>query len=66
MDTTYFGRNLGVMVFKDTGGHYLHWKFVKYETIAEYVSGIRYIESQDIKKSKWERKNLKNSLNFIH
>lgn len=49
MDTTYFGRNLGVMVFKDTDGHYLYWKFVKYETIAEYVSGIRYIELQGVK-----------------
>lgn len=49
MDTTYFGRNFGVMVFKDTEGHHLYWKFVKYETIAEYVSGIRYLESQGIR-----------------
>lgn len=49
MDTTYFGHKFGVMVFKDTKGNHLYWKFVKYETIAEYVSGIRYLESQGIK-----------------
>ncbi len=48
MDTTYFGRNFGVMVFQNTKGQYLYWKFVKYETIAGYVDGIKYIESQGI------------------
>jgi hypothetical protein len=48
MDTTYFGRNFGVMVFKSSEGQHLYWKFVKYETIKEYVSGIDYLKSQDI------------------
>ncbi len=46
MDTTYFGRSFGVMVFKDTKGHHLYWKFVKYETIAGYVEGVHYLKEQ--------------------
>lgn len=49
MDTTYFGRNFGVMVFKNTEGQHLYWRFVKYETIAGYVEGINYIRSQGIR-----------------
>lgn len=49
MDTTYFGRDFGVMVFKDTEGHHLYWKFVKYETTSEYVAGVEHLESQGIK-----------------
>lgn len=48
MDTTYFGRNFGVMVFQNTEGQHLYWKFVKYETIAEYVEGINYLRAQGI------------------
>jgi hypothetical protein len=48
MDTTYFGRNFGVMVFKNTAGHHLYWKFVKHETIAGYVEGVNYLESQGV------------------
>ena len=44
MDTTYFGRKFGVMVFRD---HYkkknIYWKFIKHENIKEYVTGIHYI-----------------------
>ena len=47
MDTCYFGRNFGVMVFRD---HYqkvnIYWKFVKHETISDYVSGINYIREK--------------------
>ena len=49
MDTTYFGRDFGVMVFKSTAGENLLWKFVKYETIREYAAGLDYLESQGIK-----------------
>lgn len=49
MDTTYFGRNFGVMVYKNTEGQNLYWKYVKYETIAEYVDGINYLKRQGIK-----------------
>jgi len=48
MDTTYFGRNFGVMVFKSTGGHYLYWNFVKYETVAGYVEGINKIKAKGV------------------
>jgi hypothetical protein len=48
MDTTYFGRDFGVMVFKSTEGHHLYWCFVKYETIGGYVAGINYMRSQGI------------------
>jgi hypothetical protein len=48
MDTTYFGRDFGVMVFKNTEGHHLYWRFVKYETIASYVEGINYLKAQGI------------------
>ena len=48
MDTTYFGRDFGVMLFKNTGGPHLYWKFVKYETIAGYAEGINYLKSQGI------------------
>lgn len=41
MDTSYFGRKFGVMVFRD---EYLRknlfWKYVKHETLSEYISGI--------------------------
>ncbi len=49
MDTTYFGRDFGVMVFKNTEGQYLYWKYVKYETIAGYVEGINHIKLQGVK-----------------
>lgn len=48
MDTTYFGRDFGVMVFKNTEGLNLYWKFVKYETIAGYVEGVNYLKAQGI------------------
>jgi len=42
MDTTYFGKVFGVMVFRCPHRHKnLLWKFLPYETIAEYVAGIR-------------------------
>lgn len=46
MDTSYFRRNFGVMVFRDQyRKKNLYWKYVKYETIAEYKSGIEYLQS---------------------
>jgi hypothetical protein len=49
MDTTYFGRDFGVMVFKSTEGQHLYWKFLKYETIAGYVEGLNHLKAQGIK-----------------
>jgi hypothetical protein len=48
MDTTYFGRNFGVMVFQNTAGQFLYWRFVKHETITGYVEGISHIKAQGI------------------
>jgi hypothetical protein len=46
MDTTYFGRTFSVMVFRDAHiKKNLYWKFLPYETIAEYVLGIDKIEA---------------------
>jgi hypothetical protein len=47
IDTTYFGRNFGVVVFKDSRSKSVLWhKFVRYETIADYAEGVDYLVSQ--------------------
>jgi hypothetical protein len=44
MDTTYFGRGFGVMVFKNSlDGVVLHKQYVRYETNALYLAGISEI-----------------------
>ncbi|NQV38826.1 MAG: hypothetical protein HQ509_12575 [Candidatus Marinimicrobia bacterium] len=46
MDTTYFGRNFGVMVFRS---HTIHrnifWRYLPYETIQAYQEGVEYLQS---------------------
>lgn len=45
MDTTYWGRKYGVMLFKDAlTGRDLLWYFVKSETNALYAQGIAELE----------------------
>lgn len=47
MDTTYFGRGFGVMVFRCAMRRMnLSWKFLSWETIAEYVAGVRHLQQQ--------------------
>ena len=49
MDTCYFRRGFGVMVFRDyLSRRNIFWKFLNYETVAEYRSGIDYIKSQGV------------------
>ena len=48
IDTTYFGRDFGVMVFKDSNGQHLYWKYVRYETVQLYVEGLNYLLSQGV------------------
>lgn len=49
MDTTYFGRKFGVMVFKNTlDGAILLTKYVKTETVRGYVDGIASIATRGI------------------
>lgn len=44
MDSTYFGRVFCAMVFRDMySKQNLYWKFLPYETIAEYKSGIQWL-----------------------
>ena len=46
MDTTYWGRDFGVMLFKDAlKGEDLLWYFVKTETVAMYVKGVNTLLS---------------------
>jgi hypothetical protein len=50
MDTTYFGRRFGVMVFKDSiTGHILFKQYVKQETNNLYLAGIEEITRRGIK-----------------
>ena len=50
MDTTYFGRLFGVMVFKDSiSGRILFKQYVKQETNKLYLSGIEEITRRGIK-----------------
>jgi hypothetical protein len=47
MDTTYFGRKFGVMLFKDSiSGHNLYKQYVKYETNKLYYLGIECLKSK--------------------
>ena len=49
MDTTYFGRSFGVMVFKDSlTGQVMHKQFVKQETNQLYLSGIEELHKKGI------------------
>jgi hypothetical protein len=50
MDTTYFGRKLGLMVFKDSiTGSILFKQYVKQETNILYLNGIEEITRRGIK-----------------
>ena len=50
MDTTYFGRSFGVMVFKDSlSGEFLYTCYVKHETNALYAKGLEIIGARGIK-----------------
>ena len=50
IDTTYWGRNFGVIVFKDWLTKRILWrKFVRYETLADYKEGIDWLEKHNFK-----------------
>lgn len=47
MDTTYFGRGFGIMLFKDAySGRNLYKEYVKTETNLKYAEGIRHLLNQ--------------------
>ena len=46
MDTTYWGRQFGVVTLKDNKTKVILWrKFVKYETLADYKEGVDWLLS---------------------
>lgn len=50
MDTTYWGRNFGLMVIKDVLRKKILWrKYVTHETIADYLEGVRWLRAQGFK-----------------
>ena len=50
MDATYWGRNFGLIVFKDCRTKRVLWrKFVRYETLADYKEGVDWLESHKFK-----------------
>ena len=50
MDTTYWGRNFGLMVIRDAlCGKVLWRKYVTHETIADYMDGIQWLEKNHFK-----------------
>ncbi len=45
MDTTYWGRNFGLMVIRDAlRGNVLWHKYVTNETVAQYIEGIEWLK----------------------
>ena len=49
LDTTYFGRGFGVMIFKNSlDGVVLYKQYVRYETNALYLSGVSEISRRGI------------------
>ena len=50
LDTTYWGRHFGLMVIKDALRNKILWhKYVRNETIAQYIEGISRLKSQGFK-----------------
>ena len=46
MDTTYWGRFFGLMVIRDAlRGNVLWHKYVRHETVAQYVEGVNWLRS---------------------
>ena len=50
MDTTYWGRNFGLMVIKDSVRKRVLWrKYVRHETIADYMEGVQWLKDHGFK-----------------
>ena len=50
LDTTYWGRHFGLMVIKDALRNKILWhKYVRNETIAQYIEGISWLKFQGFK-----------------
>ena len=63
MDTTYWGRNFGLMVIKDAYRNKILWrKYVKYETIADYVEGVCWLRERH----RWSARLGRSTENISH
>ena len=50
MDTTYWGRNFGLMVIKDSLRKKILWrKYVTHETMADYLEGVQWLRDHGFK-----------------
>lgn len=50
MDTTYWGRDFGLMIIKDAFRNKILWyKFVRNETVADYKEGVDWLREHDFK-----------------
>lgn len=50
LDTTYWGRNFGLMVIKDALRNKILWhKYVRYESIRDYMEGVDWLKSHGFK-----------------
>ena len=50
MDTTYWGRNFGLLVIKDSVRKRVLWrKYVRHETIADYMEGVQWLKDHGFK-----------------
>lgn len=50
MDTTYWGRNFGLMAIKDAYRNRILWhKFVRYETVSGYLEGVEWLRENGFK-----------------
>jgi hypothetical protein len=50
LDTTYWGRNFGVVVLKDAHRKKILWrKFVHYETVADYAESVEWLVANGFK-----------------
>ncbi|MDE5799510.1 MAG: hypothetical protein K2H74_00635 [Paramuribaculum sp.] len=50
IDTTYWGRSLGLMVIKDAFRNKIIWyKFIHHETISDYKEGIEWLRANDFR-----------------
>lgn len=50
LDTTYWGRNFGLMMIKDALRNKILWhRYVRNETIAQYMEGVYWLQSEGFK-----------------
>lgn len=50
MDTTYWGRNFGLIVIKDALRSVVLWhKYVRHETIAQYAEGVEWLKRNGLR-----------------